>query len=727
MKTAYPQTQGTCSIRLYSNIPFDNTYENHSLISRKFTYNNSVFYTPASSGDTSYGPPKERFINRLTTSATNYYPHYDLTGEFNFDFSNGLIASVVLELSPAQTNANYMRLTCGNDVYYYFITSISQVNYDTYKLSLELDVLMTYQDEFLEGMANVPIFTERKHCHRFATTETTILYPKCCDYKNNEDAFAGVKPSIISSVKNSTLKDSYNYLDGVLWAYICYEKNINSTYINGMTTGNMVIYCVPINASITFEDTGSGKTITISSFGSWDFTTDGKVHGVKISPYPPFYGNDIVITRPDPDNYPNYFLASSSTITISSTGSGVNEVKTGTLNNSFSTLSFTQKYQSWSSIDDHFIRVGAINSTKYTMHDITLPMTSNTAQLPNTSTRIKDPRLLFQPFTRYAIASPYGQEYVFYPELRYADYYVKSNAFTLESIATPYIGDNTLTTYIKSKTSVSGNETMAYYPKLNIAHSCVVNYNIVVGVDALKVFDSTQAQAYYQSKTASGITSGLTIAGGVGSIILGVAGAVGTGGMSSVASAGLIAGGAGAIASGIASAVNVSKSVSAKIEDLRNTPDSFNVSGNNIYADIARCGYMLPYVVSYQCCESIIENADDMFYHYGYAIARNCYFNTELSYNNNVDNNVDNQLFGRSIFNYIKINEDITNKINYDMPIIVKQKLSSIFNKGITLWSFFDNLSLWSLLNTPNVSNNPDKWFMKCDLNNTEYSIIKNM
>ena len=238
------------------------------------------------------------------------------------------------------------------------------------------------------------------------------------------------------------------------------------------------------------------------------------------------------------------------------------------------------------------------------------------------------------------------------------------------------------------------------------------------------MFDSTQAQAYYQSKTASGITSGLAIAGGIGSIALGIAN-IGFG--SKVAGAGLIAGGTTAIASGVASAVNVSKSVSSKIEDLRNTPDSFNVSGNNIYTDKARCDYMLPYVVTYQCCESIIENADDMFYHYGYAVARNCFFNTELSYNNNLDNTVDTQLLGRTIFNYIKLNEDITNKINYDMPLIAKQKLSSIFNKGITLWSFFGNQALWSMLNTPTATNDPDNWFMKCNLNNTEYNIIKSM
>ena len=39
MKTAYPKVNTPVKIYLFSNIPFDNTYKNHCLISKKFTYN----------------------------------------------------------------------------------------------------------------------------------------------------------------------------------------------------------------------------------------------------------------------------------------------------------------------------------------------------------------------------------------------------------------------------------------------------------------------------------------------------------------------------------------------------------------------------------------------------------------------------------------------------------------------------------------------------------------
>ena len=220
MKTAYPQTQGTCQIRLYSNIPFDNTYKHHTIISDKFTYNGRVIYQKS----TSNYRPCEQFLDREDFSKPYYpyyYPRYDLTGEFNFNFTNGLIGSVTLELTPEQTNANYLRLKCGTDYYYYFITGISQENADTYTLTLELDVLMTYQDEFLDGVKDVPIFTIRKHSHRFMGVGSKTPY--CADLKTGDDAFAGVKPNIIVKKNNLKLNNYPALMEGLMWLYVCTE------------------------------------------------------------------------------------------------------------------------------------------------------------------------------------------------------------------------------------------------------------------------------------------------------------------------------------------------------------------------------------------------------------------------------------------------------------------------------------------------------------------------
>ena len=57
---------------------------------------------------------------------------------------------------------------------------------------------MTYQDEFLEGMQGVPVFTQRKHCHRYTDDG---IYPHCADLLSNEETFAGVKTNHIKKLK----------------------------------------------------------------------------------------------------------------------------------------------------------------------------------------------------------------------------------------------------------------------------------------------------------------------------------------------------------------------------------------------------------------------------------------------------------------------------------------------------------------------------------------------
>ena len=336
-------------------------------------------------------------------------------------------------------------------------------------------------------------------------------------------------------------------------------------------------------------------------------------------------------------------------------------------------------------------------------------------------------------FTTYKINACYSSDGLeLYPELYYGNVnQLASNEeiFGFTTITSCYIGDNNIFTYLVDNGYTRDENT--YYPyhhfnlqKIGLASS--INYSIPIGENALDVFNSTQAQAFYQSKVASGITSGLSIAGGIGSIVLGAGMTAGSGGTLTSMGAGLVAGGVTAIAGGIAGISNAIKSTNAKIQDLKNTPDSINISGSNYTTDMGiTYDTPLPYVVVNECSHIIKHNADDFFYNYGYQVARECYFNTALDFTNGLKT-IDNNLFGRTIFNYIKLNEDITNKINYDMPIIIKQKLSSIFNNGITLWSFFGNQVLWSMINTPTTTNNPDRWFMKCELDNTEYNIMKN-
>ena len=722
MKTAYPQIKGTCSIRLYSNIPFDNTYEHHSLISEVFKYNGTQLY----SGTSSNGLAKERFINRLKAGTTErYYPRYDLVGDFNFNFSNGLIASVTLELTPAQTNANYLRLTCGDDIYYYFITGISQNNFDTYTLSLELDVLMTYQDEFLEGMKDVPVFTNRKHCHRYTNDG---LYPKCADFKHGESAYMGIKPSIIRKKEQLNINMSgATGINNIKWLYVCvdgdftwegnnppsqqdYEEWDNVRYRYKEVRFPLMMLCVPVNVTelvITNNDdierTIDGETMQMFLNS---LVSSGKIHGAKVSPYPPF------------------ILKSGETAVYSQ--SGVLTITTDNLTRSDTPFFNDVRWENEKS-RLHF-RVGRGYIILSREVDKDFPLTNSQLDIANVSeptilkNRYDEPKLLFSPFKKYVLGSTYSSGNEFYPELIYSDGVYTSNVFKFKSIYNYYIGDYSIFTYQESLEDDNGNKFYEHYKANNIGLSASINYIVPSGTNALAVFNATQSQSYYQSKIASGITSGLSVAGGVASIVLGAGMTASSGGGLTPMGLGLVSSGVTAIAGGTAGLVNNIKSYNAKIEDLKNTPDAINVQGGSFVGDYSR-NNTLPFIVVYDVADATKKQANDYFYNYGYEVARDCYFNDELEYDNDVSNVTDDNLFGRTIFNYIKLNEDITNKINADIPHIVKQKLSSLFNNGITLWSFIRFGSLWTSTEYETGTYNVDKWFMKHNLDNTEYKV----
>lgn len=745
MKTAYPQTQGTCQIRLYSNIPFDNTYKHHTIISDKFTYNTAQIYQKP----TSTYRPCEQFIDRQDFSKPYYpyyYPRYDLTGEFNFNFTNGLIGSVTLELTPEQTNANYMRLKCGNDYYYYFITGISQDNADTYTLTVELDVLMTYQDEFLDGVKDVPIFTIRKHSHRFMGS----LSPYCADLKTGDDAFAGVKPNIIVSKINLPYNNNLTSIKELKWLYICVDNQLK-TFVNNkeeifpsynhlyrfkeniLPLSMVVIPLLPtsigthnLSGGVTYRYYDNGTPITknvsvddLRQCIQW-LINDGSIYGCKILPYPPFTLEDNSNLEFDDTNN-KLIITASSGVLLETTleGGATRRIYQLTFGNNKISFAYWNTLTTLSKLMNY----GALCVDKQV--DVEYELTPlrvselgiDTQTIPSIlNTRLIDPKLKFAPFRKYILNAQYSSEgWEFHPELVCSDNLLNTTTyyFRFKSVVSAYIGDNNFYTYIYSNQVSTFNNYK--YEKIGLANN--VNYTIPCGTNALEVFNSTQAQSFYQSKTASGITSGLTIAGGIASFGLGVLGAIPSAG----ASTSLIAGGATAIAGGVASLVNNFKSTSAKIEDLKNTPDSINISGSNYITDnaIAEDTNALPYVLIYECANVIKENADDYFYDFGYQVSRCCYFNTELKVTAPSTNYIDNNIFGRTIFNYVQTNEDITNKINANIPLIIKQKISNVLNQGVTLWSFFGS----SLYNStiPQSNKYLDNWFMKNALDNTEY------
>ena len=742
MKTAYPSVQGTCKITLYSNIPFDNSYQHHTIISRLFKDDGDRIYNAT---DSTYGAPCERFINRRNSLGTDYYyPRWTLTGDFNFNFSNGLISSVVLELTPAQTNANYMKLETGDDVYYYFVTGITQNNYDTYTLSLELDALMTYQDEFLQGIAGKPVFTKRKHSHRYTSNG---YYPHCADLLSNEEIFSGVKTNHVKDIISLSFKNVADTYKEITWLYVCVdlEKLVDddntsvqySIFNSQGTRYPLSIIALPINVGNFKLYSGETLLRTTTSIDVvriiGQLINDGSVHGAKISKYPPVEYSSSKTTYDS--------VTKELTFKFDSFTSPVTDwVDSGTLDGV--KFTFTRAVIPDSApIIIKLIKAGLLVREELDCKHHHKHLTSSDLQIvpatpvaPTiTSARFEDIKLKFSPFTKYTLSAGYSSDGVeLYPELFYACVPQNSatdHIFELNTITSTYIGDNNIFTYPSRITYTRSGVNYTPFNYYNLQKNGLassMNYITPVGENALDVFNATQANAFYQSKLSSGITSGLSVAGGIASIVAG-SGMVATSGIHAGSLTpmgfGLVASGVTAIAGGVAGASNTILSANAKIQDLKNTPDSINISGSNFTTDMAVTEKQsLPFIIISECSPLVKQNADDFLYQYGYQVARECYFNQDTDYDYDEINTIDTHLFGRTIFNYIQLDEDITNKINADIPLIIKKKLSSIFNNGITIWNFFGFQELWRDRTTPSFSQYQiDKYFLQHTYDNTEY------
>lgn len=737
MKTAYPNTISPVTITLYRNIPFNNAYKDHS-----FIYN---FYKRWKEGTKYYTSPiftttpsQENFLNRMKVISTPsphsvyVYPRTTKTDVFNFDFSNGLIATITLELTAEETNSNYMKVVSGTGLtaqsWYYFITGIKQINADTYTLNLELDVIMTYGDEFMNGMQDIPVMTKRKHCKRFTDNG---LMPYCADFKNGDSAFAGIKPNIISDFKQLTFSDTnMKNLEGVMWLYVCVDvassANKEGLFTLKDKTYPFAMLCIPINVnSLVYRISSGGAVADYKVFDRDNITqaikdliSNGSVHGAKISPYPPFASLD---------SGENIVVDSSGNLKITPTwhqsiaGDDFRFFDIGDNTFGMCDVASLPPLMPFKLLFNGFILISNQQDVKYDYDFITGNFgVGHETAYDITDTRHEDPKLLFSPFKKYTLSAQYSSEGCqFYPEILFSKYATsKSSAyFGFYTIATSYIGDNNFYTGIQSLVTTPFTSNYRY-EKIGLA--CSVNYVFPCGENALDVFNSTQAQSFYQSKVASGITSGLSMAGGIASIVMGAGMTAGSSGTLSPIGTAMVATGAMAIASGTAGIADTIASSVAKVEDLKNTPDSINISGSNFITDDAIApSNCLPYITVMECSPSIKKSADDYFYKYGYEVARQCYFNKYLNYNvGDTNDYVDTNMFTRTIFNYIQTDEDISMKINSDIPLIVKQKLSNIFMNGITLWTF---LGLQNIAEESTAGYDVDDWLFKNTLENAEY------
>ncbi len=138
---------------------------------------------------------------------------------------------------------------------------------------------------------------------------------------------------------------------------------------------------------------------------------------------------------------------------------------------------------------------------------------------------------------------------------------------------------------------------------------------------------------------------------------------------------------------GLASAMTSYLNYKTKVDDLKNTPNSIKNSGNDALFDSMYNDSTNPYVLEYVMTDSEQTQVLNYFYRFGYNT--NDYYSIK-------------QLFTRKIFNYVKLNDDIYDKIEIDdrnflsyilvnyIPNVVKNKINDVLNNGLTFWEVSD-------------------------------------
>ena len=281
------------------------------------------------------------------------------------------------------------------------------------------------------------------------------------------------------------------------------------------------------------------------------------------------------------------------------------------------------------------------------------------------------------------------------------------------------------------KTIVSTNpDNTSYFTSMVVQEKDIENknglgtnyyYSMPTSYTALQHFLNTASAEYNNSKLINGLSAIANI--GLGGAMVSKGGTMGT------------MAGAGAIMNGFIKEVNNITSYYAKMEDLKNTPSSLTTGGSTFTLDYAMAlstsMYMTPFVSVYSVDKSILECASDFFYKYGYEVNRECYFNQDVGQSSG--GATDTSIFTRTLFNYVKLSEDITDKIigvklmdiNYGstsgVPYVVAKKFAEVFMNGVTIWNFFGFNSIKQKKIVPLSTSDVFVYFQKCNRCNAEY------
>lgn len=683
----FPKGDKPVSITLFKNVPFDNSYTDH-VFRPEFKKSSGGVVSSIPSWTMGY------FLQVEDENGQRYYPSYSLSGEYNFPYGNGINTSIVLEIPSAFTTANYMMVTSdvgvNQKVFYFFINNVTELNAEgnnvTCRYELELDVIATYDGKIMDALKDYPLLTQRKHCQRFGIHSNKTI-PYCTDLATNEEIFAGLKPTQVKDVHETTLDldlDDYPYFlkSRLNWMYVMVDTssgdNVKSLNVKGTSTFKPVI-CVPLCKTFNINVNLGSSTLS-DSYNVQDFVNDiwdnPSTLAVKISPYPPFTTTD---NHKISFGYTTDMDGNIDSLTLNTSGETISSevyvTKIG--NNSFQWCIWRSRVLPFLN-EENDTYISTIK--RYLISFGYKPTTTTLRNIDY------EPKMKVPPIKKYVIKTQYSDGSEVYPYLVFSHIELQNVSgldYSLKTYKTSYPLDLTFSTYINfpDYNMLTSNGTYYYNKQINNGAISTAQYSYPTGVDATKYFTQTQGTSFVTGKIAQGVAGALAIAGGIA-----MGGA--TGGTSAIAGTKMGI----AIAGGTLSITNAIAGAGAKYTDLANTPDAINGNGSSIIHDLAVGNTLQPYVVEYGLDATLEDIVLDYFYDYGYNVQRCCRFNQLLNpVSPQLENWIDERLFTRTTFNYIKLGEDIKNKLaKGDFVVSVRNKISEIFNNGIKLWTFFN-------------------------------------
>ena len=661
-------------------VPLDSSYENPILFKNvKNGFNGNALLTSLS--------PLE-FLSQYDNSVNNL----DTYIKINFRYGSTLTTRVVVNLSfltPSEASTIYDCNYCVvrqeenpklPTMLFYFINNMSfEKGVSTITLDLELDVFTTNNKWSLDTSE---VMTARQHVDRFKNEATfnceEALLPDIIDsqfnaniisknqkLRNNDYTYLMVYLSLntprteLVNVQNDTLDN------GTLK---CLTTKVNTITSNNSTTykGYNLPYMVgflPLSAnnSVTWK---APNYATTGTYDVYYENNNKKLYakGKKIS--------EILIDNP-------YVLA---TQVVNFSKTFMNELLSNNENVQVVILDKDGEYTATS--PHYYYHIAPLLC--FTKLDIS-------SLIPNTS-YIKNKNVIFENFYGLDISlnTPLLKDKRLEPKLYASPFaYFVLNGASYKGMALEPLGVGNdleiIETFVPTPL-VNGN----YYTinsgiysntKANfMTISPYITNEIPTVNNKYQEFLATQKNSYAQGVTMSYFNNAI----GVGSSIVSSIVSGSTGSPIGVASG---------IISGVQSATNLIAKpfeVSSKMKDLKQTPSKITSSNYDIYSvvGITDLSMRFNYITM---LDSEQNKVFDFFFRFGYQVERATA--PQITSNDITINTGDYTkhpaLFNRRIFNYIKLDQDITNELKSPTGLsqAIRNKFNAILNRGCRLWN----------------------------------------